>query len=146
MAVGAHELALRDFVQNQLLVVAAPQCPDITDLLGSGKVVPLHSDWRKGSSAVRTRLADLEGDVPLLEREMQCPLLLQPPPLVALVIRGIEGLTARLAPELTATLGASMELILRLLPAASGTPFHCPESTVKAVPVQQVFRNCYSSK
>lgn len=60
VAIGTHQLTLRNFLKNPLLPPTMGHCcRNINQLVGAG-MVPLHSHWVKANATVRTRLTLLQ--------------------------------------------------------------------------------------
>src|SRR5207244_2136537 len=64
VAVRAHEIALRDLRQDLLSRMSPEALADVSELLKSGQVVPLHDLAREHLFAVRARFARLQTSKP----------------------------------------------------------------------------------
>jgi hypothetical protein len=100
MAVGTHEFALGNLLEDASSVVLSHKVREVMLFDASRQMVPLHCDRMKHLSAVGARLTVLEGQVPAAEIGMKPSLLLEPSPTGGLVVSGVVHLPARLAPGL----------------------------------------------
>jgi hypothetical protein len=95
VAVRAHELALRQFVQNKSTAAAFGKNTDLADLFIPGKVVPMHDRAREALAAVRTGHIPLQVAHPRADRGHACALSLAPGrPTSLLVIAAVVLATA----------------------------------------------------
>ena len=122
MAVGAHELAFGEFVEDQRLVVSAiDKRADLGDLLRPRKMIPLHRRWMEAQTAIGTGLSGLERLAPCCVVGLPAFLLRSPDVASASVVFAVVLLSASLAPRLLSVPARTMEVIGRLPPAAAAT-------------------------
>jgi hypothetical protein len=110
VAVGAHELALGDLLQDAPAVVLAAEIGYGGELQRAGQMVPLHRGRVISLATVSARLPVLQREIPLDELGVPRALLLDPHQLRGLVIFRVVTASAVLAPRLVAAPATVEEL------------------------------------
>src|SRR5436309_5501547 len=125
MTVCANEVAFRQLVENKRLVVPAiDQSADLGNLLGPGKMIPLHGRPMECETAIGTRFTGFERLSPRRILGLPALLLGNPsvpgPPVVIAVVR----LATTLAPSLVPRSDAPMKFADAFPTAAAATSLH----------------------